>query len=82
MSVVRKCLRTVLPNEPVPPVIIRVALVKADINYHHSQYELHHYNICRFVVLCLLLATLYKYTQQTQRKTKREIYNTTYHYFS
>ena len=31
ISVVRKCLRTVLPNEPVPPVIIRVALVNADI---------------------------------------------------
>lgn len=31
MSVVRKCLRTVWPKEPVPPVMSRVALLKVDI---------------------------------------------------
>lgn len=31
MSVSRKCFKTVWPNEPVPPVISRVALVIADI---------------------------------------------------
>jgi len=30
-SELRKCLSTVEPNEPVPPVIIRVALLNADI---------------------------------------------------
>lgn len=31
MSVSRKCFKTVWPNEPVPPVISRVALVNVDI---------------------------------------------------
>ena len=34
MSVARKCFKTVWPNEPVPPVIMSVALVNADIILH------------------------------------------------
>ena len=37
MSVSRKCFKTVWPNEPVPPVISRVALVNKGISYPPKQ---------------------------------------------